>query len=169
MDIDIQSIISKASAYMESKNGRKSVSGLTEREAQKKTFDAAEAFVDELAYAASEYLSGNYSTAVPEASPVGYPKKEDDNTYSIVVRMPDEHRESLDPERYPEGIKDMAQLLDFGMQTRDGHRARGRWHGKEIWGVSSIPKSDFMSKAVSNFMGTKASLYDVIDIEEKYW
>lgn len=72
-------------------------------------------------------------------------------------------RASLGPEKYPEGINDLAELLNDGVD----HTMRqvwGTWHGEHYGSRTVIPGAHFMEEAINTFMSSYAKEYGVVDI-----
>lgn len=72
-------------------------------------------------------------------------------------------RDSLGPKKYPEGINDLAELLNDGVD-HTMKQVWGTWHGKHYGSRTVIPGAHFMEEAVNTFMSSYAKEYGVIDI-----
>ncbi len=72
------------------------------------------------------------------------------------------HRDSLYPEKYPEGVDNIVRLFSVGYST--DQRVFGRWKGENIPSALRLGGSAFMQQAVAEFNdkytsnGTKATL-----------
>lgn len=92
------------------------------------------------------------------------PVKVGRNRYQISVSFTDDlHRDSLYPEKYPEGVHNIAALLNTGYDA--GKRASGMWHGEEIKGLQHRDGAHFIDNAIHSYMANYASQYGVIDID----
>lgn len=84
--------------------------------------------------------------------------------YTITVYFRgDLSRESLSPQKYPEGIDNLAELLNDGVE-HTMKRVWGTWHGEHYGSRTVIPGAYFMEEAVKTFMSSYAKEYGVIDI-----
>ena len=84
--------------------------------------------------------------------------------YTITVYFRgDLSRESLGPQKYPEGIDNLAELLNDGVD-HTMKRVWGTWHGEHYGSRTVIPGAHFMEEAVNTFMSSYAKEYGVIDI-----
>ena len=84
---------------------------------------------------------------------VGDPFKEGDN-YSISIGFNEEalRRESLAPDRYPEGISNIVKLFITGYNARGAVYGVWKGHGdEEIWSLRNRDPDDFMDRAVDKF------------------
>ena len=77
---------------------------------------------------------------------VGAPEPQGDK-YSISLR-----RESLDPNRYPDGVSNIVKLFINGYDARGAVYGVWKGHGdEEIWSLRHRDPNDFMEKAVEEF------------------
>ena len=98
-------------------------------------------------------LKSSHSSAVPAGA----------NVYTIEIFFTGNlSRPSLVPGKYG-GISNLAALLNNGVD-HEMNRVHGIWHGQETWSRTVIPGAHFVDDAVSSFMGSYASEYNVIDI-----
>lgn len=179
MSIDMASILKKAEAYVESPKGKQKTAQITSDALSGKITlessgnlhtpeEAADKFIGVLRDSIkSSDLSPNAIEAISEinhtsASKIG------DNTYVISVYFSgDLSRPSLDPSRFGDGIGDIVELLNNGVD----HTMRpvfGVWHGKETWSMTKILGAHFIEQAISDFMGNYSSEYNVTDIRVNY-
>lgn len=123
--------------------------------------DAAAKFIEVLSKSIeSSGLSANAQDAI---SKFGYttPLKMSDGTYLISVYFAtDLSRPSLYSEKYEEGLKDLAEMLNDGMSAKD--HVYGTWHGKKIRSKTTFPGTYFMEQAVRDFLGNYGADYNVI-------
>lgn len=132
--------------------------------------DAASKFIEVLRNEiSSSGLSAEAASAISNLD-YGSAYKTGDNTYQIYVYFTgDLSRPSLDSNRYPSGIDDIAEMFNYGA-PKDGHKMHpvyGEWHGKETWSKTVIPGAHFMEQAVRDFIGNYATEYNVVDITIK--
>lgn len=87
-----------------------------------------------------------------------------DNYRVVISYTNDLHRESLDPEEYPEGLYDLAGLFDLGSVTH--HSVRGMWKSRGITIFSSghTPAYYFEENAIDDFAYAYGEQYHVVDI-----
>jgi len=62
------------------------------------------------------------------------------------------HRESLAPEKYPDGVENIVVHLSNGWSARGA--VYGEWHGVETWSRMESAGDDFMREAVMSFNAT---------------
>lgn len=68
-------------------------------------------------------------------------------------------RESLDPDRYPEGITNIVKLFVTGYDARGAVYGVWKGHGdEEIWSLRHRDPNDFMDKAVEEFNSKYANV-----------
>ena len=108
-------------------------------------------------------LSANARDAVNDFDSTNPEMASDDSFIVGVYFDGDMSRPSLNTERYPEGIDDIAALLDKGVDHKM-HVVRGEWHGKEIYSRTVIKGENFIQDAIDDFNGNFAAEYDVRDI-----
>lgn len=126
--------------------------------------DVVNKFIDVLKQTiSSSGLSQNAITAISNfehSAPSGI----GGGKYTIRVYFSgDLSRESLSPQKYPEGIKDLAELLNDGVD-HTMKQVWGTWHGEHYGSRTVIPGAHFMEEAVNTFMSSYAKEYGVIDI-----
>ena len=76
------------------------------------------------------------------------------NAYELPIQFNEEalHRDSLNPEEYPEGVSDIVRLFVYGYTAKGSVRGVWKGHGdEEIWSVSHREPNDFMDSAVKVF------------------
>lgn len=173
-NVNMSSILKKARTSLKSSSKRSEIQKIVDKTMLgeiKKSIDiltpmeAAEKF-SEVLYESikSSGLSSNAQSAISE---IDYkePFKIQDGLYGVYVYFSgDMHRDSLVPERYPEGIDDLSMLLNYGVD----HKMKpvfGWWHGEEVWSKTAIPGTYFIEQAIQNFKDNYASDYNVVDIE----
>lgn len=175
-DINMNSILSKARACTASNEKKAQVRNLIDKNMSTDTDYLSGALGRTPTEAASKFkevlldeirssgLSSNAKSAISEID-YGSPFKIRDGLYGIHVYFSgDMHRDSLVPERYPEGIDDLSMLLNYGVD----HKMKpvfGWWHGEEVWSKTAIPGTYFIEQAIQNFKDNYASDYNVVDIE----
>ena len=84
---------------------------------------------------------------------VGAPEPQEDK-YSISISFNEDalRRESLDPDRYPEGVSNIVKLFINGYDARGAVYGVWKGHGdEEIWSLRHRDPNDFMEKAVEEF------------------
>ena len=84
---------------------------------------------------------------------VGDPEPQGDK-YSISISFNEDalRRESLDPDRYPEGISNIVKLFITGYDARGAVYGVWKGHGdEEIWSLRHRDPDDFMEEAVEEF------------------
>ena len=182
--IDVNSIIKKAKTYMDSSEGKKRINKeITEAvrsggDGQHFTIagmnKAAEKFIEVLkneiqTHAGSNYAGGELGrTAISALMNLqhGQPTEVGENMYQIEVWFAgDLHRESLAVDEYPEGIDNIAALLNNGYTA--GHTVYGVWLGHSPWSIPSLTMRDgthFIDNAIRTYMANYASEYGVINV-----
>lgn len=84
------------------------------------------------------------------------PLERNGDQYSLSISFNEEalHRESLDPDAYPEGISNIIKLFINGYDARGAVHGVWKGHGdEEIWSLRHRDPNDFMEKAVEEFNG----------------
>lgn len=84
---------------------------------------------------------------------VGAPEPQGDK-YSISISFNEDalRRESLDPDRYPDGVSNIVKLFINGYDARGAVYGVWKGHGdEEIWSLRHRDPNDFMEKAVEEF------------------
>lgn len=182
--VNIDSIVKKAKSYMQSTEGKKRASKevaesiRSGKGGQHITITgmntAAEKFIEVLkneicSHAGSNYAGGELGkTAIDALMNLEHsvPKEMGDNLYQIEVWFSgDLRRESLDPDVYPEGIDNIAALLNNGYDA--GHRVYGVWMGHWPWSIPSLPMRDgthFVDNAIRTYMSSYANEYGVVSV-----
>lgn len=176
--INMDSILAKAKTYMRS-DGKSKVnivvsklmSGSVCPQSGKTVHtpeEAAAKFIEVLRNSIeSSGLSAGAIEAVSNIEHSSAHQLGDSNTYIISVYFTgDLSRPSLDTDRYPNGIRDIVNMFNYGA-PKDGHRmhpVHGEWHGNETWSRTVIPGAHFIEQAVTDFMGNYASEYNVTNI-----
>lgn len=170
-NINIDSILEKAKAHMNTPKRQKEI--------LKKTNDAAlngssDGSIRSIYEAASKFIyvlrkeiesSGLSAEAMDAISQINYTSAVQigDGKYMIGVYFAgDLSRPSLNTEKY-DGIDNIVLLFNNGVD----HKMRpvyGKWHGRETWSRTVIPGTYFMQSAVRDFMSNYASEYNVVDI-----
>lgn len=129
--------------------------------------EAAQKFIEVLRnHINTSGLSSNAAGALQDIS-FGSPSYSGNRCTIEVFFSGDMHRDSLAPASYPGGISSLDELLDQGV----GHRmrpVRGVWHGKTITSRTVIPGAHFIDAAISDFMSSYASEYNVTGIDVEY-
>lgn len=135
---------------------------------------AAQKFIDVLkseiqSHAGSNYAGGELGkTAISALMNLqhGQPIEIGDNLYQIEVWFSgDLHRESLAPDEFPEGIYNIAALLNNGYSA--GHTVYGVWLGHSPWNIPSLPMRDgthFVDSAIKTYMANYAREYGVVSV-----
>lgn len=172
--INMGSILAKAQAHMGSGAGQAKVNstvakvmlGTITLKSGGKTHtpeEAAEKFIEVLRNSiSSSGISSEAAAAISELShssavPAGA------NVYTIEIFFTGNlSRPSLVPGKYG-CISNLSALLNNGVD-HEMNRVHGIWHGQETWSRTVIPGAHFVDDAVSSFMGSYASEYNVIDI-----
>ena len=158
--INMGSILAKAQAHMGSGAGQAKVNstvakvmlGTITLKSGGKTHTPEEA-AEKFSEAAAAISELSHSPAVPAGA----------NVYTIEIFFTGNlSRPSLVPGKYG-GISNLAALLNNGVD-HEMNRVHGIWHGQETWSRTVIPGAHFVDDAVSSFMGSYASEYNVIDI-----
>ena len=111
-------------------------------------------------------VGGLGATAVTSLTQLshGEPVKVGRSSYQISVSFDDNlHRESLYPKGYPEGVDNIAALLNSGYDA--GKRVYGVWHGNKIHSLTHRDGTHFIESAIRTFMADYASKYGVVGIE----
>lgn len=89
------------------------------------------------------------------------PYKDGENTYSIRVSFANElHRDSMYPKGYPDGVDDIAALLNDGYSA--DNRVYGVWHGIKHPSLRSRDGAGFIDNAVRIFNDGYGTKYKVI-------
>lgn len=176
MPINMKSIMAKARNAANSGSGKKKVNEAVDKVLLGQVRlqlsgtahtpeEAAWKFIDVLTNAINSSGLSQNAIALLENIDCGKPYKLSDGTYCIYVSFKEDmHRESLAPGRFPNGIDDIAELLNDGVDHRM-KAVRGEWHGYETWSRTVIPGTHFMEQAKADFMGNYASEYNVTNIE----
>lgn len=127
--------------------------------------EAADKFIEVLHKTImSSGLSANAAEAIGNDWDYGTVEDLGDGKFKIVVFFTgDPHRESLYPEKYDDGITDIAELLNYG--TGKMKAVWGVWHGEDIVSRTLIPGLHFMETAVTDFLGNYAAEYNVTSVE----
>jgi len=94
----------------------------------------------------------------------------DDGTFVVSIRFADNlRRQSLVPERYPDGVSNIAALLNHGYGYPNGlHAVRGVWkgHGNDpIYSLIYREGAHFIENSINVFMRDYAKEYGVLRIE----
>lgn len=172
--INMKSILSKAKTYIGSTVGRNKVDGVVNKvmlgniRLQSAGVihtpeEAASKFIEVLKDSIKNAgLSPNAIEAVSNieqtsAYRTGY------NSYVIQVYfVGDMSRPSLDEAKYGR-INDIVALFNNGVD-HTMKQVHGVWHGEEAWSRTTIPGTNFIEQAVTDFMGNYASEYNVTNI-----
>lgn len=94
----------------------------------------------------------------------GAPIKVGKNMYQISVSFSDNlHRESLYSSGWPEGVENIAALLNTGYDA--SKRVYGIWNGKKTTSVQNRIGARFIEGAIRTFMADEAKTYGVVDIK----
>lgn len=113
-----------------------------------------------LGSAASGALGG---TAIDALYNLKYtrPQKVGHHAYLIAVYFANNlHRASLDPVRYPEGVRNIAALLNNGYRAHG--TVSGFWHGSWVQNLLQREGTHFMENSMQEFLLKYASKYGVI-------
>lgn len=76
------------------------------------------------------------------------------NQYEIKIRFDESalQRDSLDPDKYPDGVSNIIKLFINGYEARGAVYGVWKGHGdEEIWSLRHRDPNDFMEKAVAEF------------------
>lgn len=182
--IDMQSILKKAQAVMNTNAKQKEVSQLVDKImlgsftlSTSKTGmihtpeEAADKFIsvlrqEILSHAGTNAANGDLgATAIEALSDLNFtaPKNIGGNRYQIEIYFENDlGRESLAPSSYPDGIQNIAALLNTGYSA--GHVVRGVWHGEDALSLRQRSGTHFIDNAIRDFMGNYAVDYGVLDI-----
>jgi len=147
-------------------------------------WDIAEQFINILKAhinesAGFDYAGGNLgSTAVAAFKNINYsdPKMIDSGTaigsntmyysYKISIYFTDNlHRDSLNPNKYPNGVQDIVVLLDHGYSASGS--VAGVWKGHTDKPIKSLKKREgayFVEEAIREYMDTYARIHGVTAI-----
>lgn len=191
--INMQSILAKAQKCMSKSENQKKVNEIVDKvylgELGRISFtmsnggtphppdEAAAKFIEVLRNEIDSHASGGgFSSGQLGATAVsalknldhGSPYKVGTNTYQIPVYFTSNlHRDSLDIDEFPEGVDNIAALLNSGYTA--GHVVYGYWMGhNEYFKTASLTQragAHFIDNAVHDFMGNYASEYGIIDIQ----
>lgn len=102
---------------------------------------------------------------------VGEPVVGEDGQMQLTVSFRDGslHRESLSPDKYPEGLNNIVLLFSKGYTARG--RVHGVWHKQsgdvETWSRKSREPNDFLYRAVAEFNNV-AKGKAIAELEDKY-
>lgn len=129
----------------------------------------AEVLNDEIAGRASMALTfgGLTQQAINELNDVEvgepYHSAKGKNIWDIDINFfGDLTRDSLYPEKYPDGVDNIIALLNNGYFAHDS--VYGLWRGKQTKSLAKRLGSQFIQSAVNIFRTTYASQYNVVDI-----
>lgn len=181
---NINSILEKAKKYMNSPEGKKradkhvSDAMKSGEGGQHLTITgmnmAADKFIEVLKNEIKSHEGSNYAggelgkTAISALMNLEHsqPVKVGENQYQIEVWFSNDlRRESLAPDEYPEGIDNIAALLNNGYAA--GHTVYGVWMGHWPWSIPSLPMRDgthFIDNAIRTYMANYAGEYGVISV-----
>lgn len=135
---------------------------------------AADKFIDVLkaeiqSHAGTNYSAGNLGrTAISALMNIqhGQPVEIGDNLYQIEVWFANDlHRDSLDVDWFPEGIDNIAALLNNGYAA--GHTVYGVWMNHSPWNIPSLTMRDgthFVDNAIKTYMANYAKEYGVVSV-----
>lgn len=182
--INMQSILKKAQAVMNTNAKQREVSQLVDKImlgsftlSTNKTGgihtpeEAADKFIsvlrqEILSHAGTNAANGDFgATAIEALSELDFtsPRNIGGNQYQIEVYFNNDlRRESLAPSSYPDGIQNIAALLNKGYSA--GHVVRGMWHGEDAISLKQRSGTHFIDNAIRDFMGNYAVEYGVLDI-----
>ena len=97
----------------------------------------------------------------------GTPVKIGQNRYQIGVSFANNlSRDSLAPDEYPEGIENIAALLNKGYDAKN--TVYGIWYGRTSYNIPSLQNragAHFIENAIRKYMDGYAKEYGVIDIQ----
>lgn len=110
----------------------------------------------------SSGLSSGVMDAVSDWKTSGVTYLGDGHYMTGVTFAGEEFRFSLDVQRYG-GIENIVALYDQGV-NHTMRPVRGEWHGKETWSRTVIPGAHFIDSAITEFMTSYASKYNVTGI-----
>lgn len=84
----------------------------------------------------------------------------DNDKIQLVMEFTDDlSRPSLDPEKYPEGAKNIIVLFDKGYSA--GGAVFGEWHEDLVWSLRTRKGLGFMERAVDNFNSLYGSKWGI--------
>lgn len=180
----MQSILKKAQVAMNTQAKKREVSQLVDRimlggftvsTSQTGSIhtpeEAADKFIsvlrqEILSHAGTNAADGDLgATAIEALSELDFtaPKNIGGNKYQIAIYFKNDlGRESLAPSSFPDGIQNIAALLNTGYSA--GHVVRGVWHGEDALSLRQRSGTNFIDNAIRDFMGNYAIDYGVIDI-----
>lgn len=180
--IDWASILKKAKKRMEDSDMQKSIEktvdnivlnfGATSEKNPPNPLEAAKSFIEVLQAEIQSHAGisasdgGLGSTAVTSLTQLthGSPVKVGKNSYQIEVSFAGNlHRDSLYQSGYPDGVENIAALLNTGYDASKG--VYGTWHGEKIASLQHRNGAGFIESAVRTFMANYAKNYGVIGIE----
>lgn len=171
-DVNWGSVLSKATAYMNTSKMQAKVQDKVDqimlgvapgKIGQHTPEDAAEKFITVLKHEMdSTGLPSNVKDAISNLS-YSNPSKITNNRYMIGVFFDgDLSRQSLVPDRHPDGVRDLALLYNDGVD-HIMKPVTGMWHGVEVSSRTHIPGTHFMESAVDNFLRNYGSEYNTLD------
>ena len=171
--IDMESIIAKAKACMATSGKQREVSDKYDRIFEGKDvassgsfhtpYEAGQKFADVLYDTMTDKLGYDVANSIGPISS-SMPFKRPDGRWQVPVYfVEDLHRDSLYEKGYPNGIDNIAALLNAGATM--GDHVYGYWHGNFTISRTQIPHSNFVQKAIDDFLGNYGNEYNVWDIE----
>ncbi|MFA5625536.1 MAG: hypothetical protein WC966_10865 [Bradymonadales bacterium] len=81
---------------------------------------------------------------------VGEPVEDKDGGYSLSISLQNVQRESLQPEKYPDGVEDIVLHFSRGWSARGV--VRGTWRGVDgVWSRRSRDANPFVHDAIREF------------------
>lgn len=175
MPINMDAILGKAKAYVNSSAGQNRVQEITDKVMLGSMRLQSSGSIHTPEEAAAKFIevlhkemesSGLSTNAINAISNLEYssPISLKDGTYIINVYFTgDLSRPSLDEARYGR-INDLAMLFNEGVDHKM-RPVKGTWHGNEIWSKTIIPGAHFMEQAVTDFIGNYSTEYNVLDIQ----
>lgn len=91
--------------------------------------------------------------------------KLDGDTFEVKISFrPDAvHRDSLAPDRWEDGIENIAVHLSNGWSARGA--VRGEWHGSETWSRAKFSGDSFMREAVEDFNQQHPAAFAELGVE----
>lgn len=104
-----------------------------------------------------EILFGKISKSIKSFRPESIIVEEpvaNGNQYEIKIRFDESalQRDSLDPDKYPDGVSNIIKLFINGYEARGAVYGVWKGHGdEEIWSLRHRDPNDFMEKAVAEF------------------
>lgn len=120
--IDIDSVLAKTNAFGESEEGKRASYAARELAAFDIADEASEAMKRCLKRAASELLPASAASVLEHFDRLirTTPEREPNGKYSIRIEFVDDlSRRSLYEEGYPDGVKNIVWLLNYGYHARD--------------------------------------------------